>query len=356
METLSQTSGSNNQNEQLIPKSNVEINNWTQQHEEIFIEWADKAMIYRWMHTRSFKIFSMRNAYFTIPVIIMSTISGTATFAQDRFPEDVRSWVQVAVGTINITAGILTTIQQFLKINELNEAHRVSSITWGKFYENIKIELAKHPKYRDPPLEMLKHFKEEFDRLMEVSPTIEDAVINEFKVRFSDKKNKDMLNESAVNINTRYSERFKQLFTSDEFMDEDVNLHANDLFSNYMGDMKKFNKAKSKNHYAYLKKPDICDELVSTSETMRPWYNVRPKKDDEDGKQIQMIEDPAMVKQIEQRKEKEIYKKMVDEFCKKYFSINERYPFENEIIDNLQHNIPMDSLKSVIKHLEHSNV
>ena len=52
------------------------------------------------------------------------------------------------IGSINIIVGILTTIQQYLKISELNEAHRVSSIAWDKFARNIKIELSKHPNER----------------------------------------------------------------------------------------------------------------------------------------------------------------------------------------------------------------
>ena len=51
----------------------------------------------------------------------------------------------MAIGAVNIFAGILTTIAQFLKIGELNEAHRVASIAWDKFYRNTKVELAKSP-------------------------------------------------------------------------------------------------------------------------------------------------------------------------------------------------------------------
>ena len=60
--------------------------------------------------------------WFTIPVIIMST-TGTANFAQERLPEDYRSYAAMGIGAVNIFAGILTTIAQFLKIGELNEAH-----------------------------------------------------------------------------------------------------------------------------------------------------------------------------------------------------------------------------------------
>ena len=347
MDSVSQTSSS-----MVAPSSTniqqVEVSGWTAQHEEIFIEWADKAMIYRWMHTRSYKIFYFRNACYTIPVIIMSTLTGTATFGQERIPEAYRLWAQVAIGTINITAGIITTIQQFLKINELLEAHRVSSISWGKFYENIKIELAKHPKHRDGPLEMLKHFKEEFDRLMEISPTIEDAVINEFKKRFGNNKNKTQLNETAMTINTRFGEKFKELFTNDDLdddKDDEIELHVQSIFNDYLKDVKTLNKSKAKNHYAYLKKPDICDELISTTETVHPWY-LKPKKKKEE---IVYREDPDTIREIELRKEREIYKRLIDEFCTSYYNINERQPFQDEIIENMKNNIPDGILMSLLE-------
>ena len=116
---------------------------WTPDHENILVEWADKAMCYRWLHAKSHSHYSKANAWFTIPVIIMSTLTGTANFAQDRFSENIKPLVAMGIGGVNIFAGILTTIQQFLKIGELNEAHRVSSISWDKFYRNIKVELAK---------------------------------------------------------------------------------------------------------------------------------------------------------------------------------------------------------------------
>lgn len=345
MDSVSLTSSSN-----VGPNLNmqqIEVSGWTAQHEDIFIEWADKAMIYRWMHTRSYKIFYFRNACYTIPVIIMSTLTGTATFGQDRIPEAYRIWAQIAIGTINISAGIITTIQQFLKINELLEAHRVSSISWGKFYENIKIELAKHPKDRDGPLEMLKHFKEEFDRLMEISPTIEDAVINEFKSRFGSKKNKTQLNETAITINSRFGEKFRELFTNDDMIEENDEMHlqVQSIFSDYMKDVKNLNKSKSKNHYAYLKKPDICDELVSTTDMVHQWY-LKPKNKKEE---IVYKEDPEAIKEIELRKEREIYKRLLDEFCRGYYNINEREPFDDEILENMERSIPKQILLSLIE-------
>lgn len=161
---------------------------WTSGHERILVDWADKAMCYRWLHARSHQRFSMINTYFTIPVIVMSTITGTANFAQDRVPELYRGYYSMGVGFINILAGIITTIQQFLKISELNEAHRVSAICWDKFYRRIKIELSKPITERQNVKDFLKHCTEEYDRLMEISPAIQMAIIKLFYRTFGQDK------------------------------------------------------------------------------------------------------------------------------------------------------------------------
>ena len=157
---------------------------WTEHHENILVEWADKATCYRWLHAKSHIDYSKANTWFTIPVIVMSTLTGTANFAQDRFPDSVKPVFSSIVGSVNIFAGILTTIQQFLKISEYNEAHRACSISWGKFYRNIKVELAKDPKERTNVKQLIKTQKEEFDRLMEISPPISEKIIKRFKNEF----------------------------------------------------------------------------------------------------------------------------------------------------------------------------
>ena len=159
---------------------------WTDNHENILIEWADKATCFRWLHAKSHIDYSRANTWFTIPVIVMSTLTGTANFAQDRFPVESRPMLSSVIGTVNIFAGILTTIQQFLKISEYNEAHRVSSISWGKFYRNIKVELSKDPKERTNVSQRIKTQKEEFDRLIETSPPIAEKIIIRFKREFCD--------------------------------------------------------------------------------------------------------------------------------------------------------------------------
>ena len=283
------------ENTEHIPSVNTDTmsfkeQEWKGEHETILVEWADKAMCYRWLHGKSHQEYSKTNAWYTIPVIIMSTLTGTANFAQDRFPENIKPMAQMGIGAVNIFAGILTTIAQFLKIGELNEAHRVSSIAWDKFYRNIKVELAKSRDERMHVGHMLKMCKEEYDRLMETSPSINEKVIKQFNIKFPViKPPKD--EEPKIKID--------------------------------------------------IKRPEICDELISTSEIL-----FVTNEDDKN------LGEPSMMELV-RRKQKimDNYEKEVKTWSTKFEEKHNRKPLEGELFDNLHDKMNEDILRKIIKKL-----
>jgi hypothetical protein len=157
---------------------------WSSEHETLLSDWADKAMCYKWLHMKSNEKYHFLHNIYTIPVIIMSTLTGTANFAQEKLPENYAFYAPIVIGSINILAGIITTIQQFLHITELNEAHRVSTISWDKFYRRLKNELSKNPVERVSVSEFILTATEEYDRLVESSPTIDKGIVKLFKTTF----------------------------------------------------------------------------------------------------------------------------------------------------------------------------
>lgn len=185
METESIINQNQNNNNQNNSTNNNSREYWKEEEENILRELADKAQCYELMHSKSHDIYAYKNTLFVIPVIIISTLTGTANFAQDRVPEKYQNIFVMVVGSFNILAAIITTIAQYLKIAELNESYRVGTLQWGKFYRNIKMELIKHPLDRMAPSSMLSMCKEEFDRLLEIYPNIPKKVIEEFKNKFN---------------------------------------------------------------------------------------------------------------------------------------------------------------------------
>ena len=64
-------------------------NGWTNSLEILVAEWADKAACYRWMHDKAAGRFGRSNLWMTFPVILLSTITGTASFGiNGLLPDD----------------------------------------------------------------------------------------------------------------------------------------------------------------------------------------------------------------------------------------------------------------------------
>lgn len=267
--------GDNDNNEAMF--KDVE---WSDEHVKILIDWADKAMCFQWLHAQANAKLTIASRWFTIPVIIISTITGTANFAQDRVPTEYVQYFVMVVGALNIIAGIISTVSQFLKINELNESHRISSISWDKFYRNIRVELAKNPKERIPVGQMLKMCKEEFDRLMETSPSIQVAIIQKFNQTFKNNKNFNM-----------------------------------------------------------IKKPEICDELVSTEQ----FIYIQEKVTDKKSKSKPFIE--LMKRKREMDKQKET----IANFILQFKAAQGREPLLDEVVEEMKDNIEEERIKVLFK-------
>jgi len=304
---------------------------WSEENEKILVEWCDIAQCYKWLNTRAHTKYSYMHAWFTIPAIVLSTVSGTASFAQTSLPLQYQTYSPMAIGAINIFIGILTTIQQYLKISELNEGHRVSSIAWDKFSRNIRIELAKIPHERMDAGHFIKLCRQEFDRLMETSPMIPEKITKEFNEKF------------------------------------------------------KGNDKESIRNFKILKKPDICDTIVSVNEIRNKWYLQGKEESDSDSDSIDMVDNlnvknnlielqqmalrekdeeikrknkedadksKKMFDELEalrkQGEESRIKNEMETEKINKYISsfeeMYDRKPLRDEIFDNLKGDVNEDSL------------
>ncbi len=153
-------------------------------------EWADMAGCYRWMHDRAEKEYYTKNMGMTIPVIILSTITGTASVGLSSIAGDnldVQKYMNFGIGGVSLIAGILTTLNNFLRYAQLSESNRVAGVAWGKFQRFVAIELAQNPIDRMDSLDFLKVCRAELDRLIEQSPPIPDSIIAAFEREFKDR-------------------------------------------------------------------------------------------------------------------------------------------------------------------------
>jgi hypothetical protein len=176
-----------NFDDQMIKQQALENrrDSWNEQHESILRQWGEASGCYRYMHHRAFLLYKGLSMRFTLPVIILSTITGTANFAQEQFPENLRGMVPSVIGGLNLIAGLVATIMQFLKINELMENHKAAALSFGLLSRNIRLELALAREERSTDgLEYVTRCKNEYDRLIEQSPTVPSTILAEFEKEY----------------------------------------------------------------------------------------------------------------------------------------------------------------------------
>ena len=158
---------------------------WHTQHEKILQSWGETSSCYRYLHFKSYLNFKSLNMHFTMPIIVISTITGTANFAQETFPDAWVDYVPLGIGGLNLIAAILATVAQFLKISELMEAHRVASISYGKLSRDIRLELSLPIlDRRHSGDDMVNRCSTEYDRLIEQSPPVPGKILDKFEKTF----------------------------------------------------------------------------------------------------------------------------------------------------------------------------
>jgi hypothetical protein len=219
----------NDQYEILSNSSTRKTIEWSYENEEILAEWCDIAQCYKWLNTETYKYYKDINSYLTIPCIICSTVSGVVSFGIPSIPLEYQYIIPFFTGTFTIGVGIITTIQQYYRFSELKETHRILSIAWDKLARSIRIELSKAPMERIDARHFIKFTRIEFDRLMENSEIIPDTIIQKFNIK---------INNSETEL-----------------------------------------EANTKRHKYSLKKPDICDTIVSINANRRLWFQQENEDD-----------------------------------------------------------------------------
>lgn len=185
-------------------------NTWNTAQEALLKAISERSNCMRWLHTQCNYYFDSTNFYLTIPNIILSTLNGGFTMSLTSvFPDASSQHVAtIMIGLISIFSAVLTTVNQYIKSQQMMEAHRAASISYGKLNRTINNELALRRDQRINALEFLKVVKTEQDRLENTAPSILPHVIAQFNKKFAtnDIEKPEIagdLDETNINMSTR---------------------------------------------------------------------------------------------------------------------------------------------------------
>ena len=190
-ESVGEDENENNEIDNNLKQKKKSQNTWDDREEHILKGWSEKSSCLQLMHDRSHKRYRCLNAWFAIPIIILSTIAGTGNFAQESFGETYKYYIIYTIASIGIITGILQTISQYLTLGQKLEGHRLAAISWDKFARKIRVELAKDRASRQNVDEFLANSQETYDRLVEITPSIPNDTLRWFNKLVGEGVNSD---------------------------------------------------------------------------------------------------------------------------------------------------------------------
>lgn len=158
---------------------------WSSQLEDILAQEGERCRGLAWLHTRAEIMTSQYNTYIQVPVIVLSTLAGTASVGSATlFGEGASQASSIAVGLVSIGVGILNTLGGFFAFAKRSESHRIAHLNYSKMSSKISIELSLPRDERTPAEILLGHVRETMERMAETTPNCPQQIIDLFNSKF----------------------------------------------------------------------------------------------------------------------------------------------------------------------------
>ena len=161
---------------------------WSTQLEDIIAKEGERCSGLAWLHTKAEIETSTYNTYVQVPVIILSTLCGTASVGSSTLFGGSTSVSGIVIGLVSIGVGILNTLGGFFAFAKRSESHRIAHLNYSKLATKIAIELSLPRQERMKAEILLTYLRETMERLAETTPNCPLNIIKEFNEKYKNEK------------------------------------------------------------------------------------------------------------------------------------------------------------------------
>ena len=157
---------------------------WNENLEKYFADTGEKSNCLSIVHKRAEEVYSHRRTYIDLPVICISGLTGFLSVGSTTMFEGHEQLSSVFLGIASLFVSVLNTIGTYFGWGARCQLHRVSSIQYARLYRFLKIEMGLPREERMTPADLLKHTRDAYDRLQEISPLLPPELIDEYRKKF----------------------------------------------------------------------------------------------------------------------------------------------------------------------------
>ena len=164
------------------------INEWEEEVELLLKSIAEKAQIYRLLHIECHNKFKRKYYYLTIPIIILSSLTGSANLALGSFSTENDSKItNLVIGVFGIVITIISTLNNFFNFQSRKIEHYNSSKEWFRIQRLIEVELSIQRDKRNSVNSFFHLILQEIEKIHSNQPNIRTDVINMFLKKYKKK-------------------------------------------------------------------------------------------------------------------------------------------------------------------------
>ena len=135
-------------------------------------DWERRAAAAAEVHFQTAEYLARWNVFLGIPVVTLSAIVGTATFA--TLAHDVNVGIRIAAGSLSVIAAVLASVQTFLRFGARSEQYRVAAERWSAIRREIEKALSLPAELLGDPKKLLDDVDARMDEAAEKSPAMPD--------------------------------------------------------------------------------------------------------------------------------------------------------------------------------------
>jgi hypothetical protein len=147
------------------------VSPWSKSVLERLRDWECRAAAAEEVHFDVAEDLSRRNVYLGIPVVVLTAVIGTSLFASIS-GDGAAVGIRIAAGTLSLIAGVLASIQTFLRFGARAEQHRVAAERWAAIRREIEKARALSADQVGDPKQLLDNIQARMDEAAEKSPAM----------------------------------------------------------------------------------------------------------------------------------------------------------------------------------------
>ena len=153
---------------------------WDESVESLLQKYSDEAQTRESLHRKSYYSYKRLTTCFSLPIIVLSALSGSFQFLSKGYPE-IEQYIVTGTASLSILTSVLAAVSSYLKLGECQSKHEQSANAWLLFHNEVKHQLGLRRDLRQEPAEFLQTCKTNYDRLFELSPICSSHMIGTVK-------------------------------------------------------------------------------------------------------------------------------------------------------------------------------